>query len=168
MTRCITIGQNLEWLASKHIFGTKQMTKDLLECFISHSRDPNICVQAFKKYISHKMSPVRSIVKHTHTTAMPSLLQVPESTCSAACGIGQVRRVKGFHSCCFDCIDCLPGTYQANKGNIFASQIILWNDEAKIQLNSFPRHESKMEQNLLLFMFFRRPGWILWHINCNT
>ncbi|XP_077582531.1 taste receptor type 1 member 3 isoform X2 [Stigmatopora nigra] len=40
---------------------------------------------------------------------------VPESTCSAACGIGQVRRVKGFHSCCFDCVDCLPGTYQAKN-----------------------------------------------------
>uniref|UniRef100_A0A3Q3WB43 Taste receptor type 1 member 3 n=1 Tax=Mola mola TaxID=94237 RepID=A0A3Q3WB43_MOLML len=39
--------------------------------------------------------------------------QVPQSTCSAVCGKGQVRRVKGFHSCCFDCIDCLPGTYQA-------------------------------------------------------
>ncbi|KAJ0068902.1 hypothetical protein NL108_014010 [Boleophthalmus pectinirostris] len=40
---------------------------------------------------------------------------VPVSTCSAACESGQVRRVKGFHSCCFDCIDCLPGTYQASR-----------------------------------------------------
>ncbi|KAK2861944.1 hypothetical protein Q5P01_001477 [Channa striata] len=44
--------------------------------------------------------------------------EVPQSTCSAACAIGQVRRVKGFHSCCFDCIDCLPGTYQANLDDI--------------------------------------------------
>ncbi|XP_061894270.1 taste receptor type 1 member 3 [Entelurus aequoreus] len=44
--------------------------------------------------------------------------QIPESTCSAACGSGQVRRVKGFHSCCFDCIDCLPGTYQADEEDI--------------------------------------------------
>ncbi|CAI5687572.1 unnamed protein product [Oreochromis niloticus] len=41
--------------------------------------------------------------------------QVPDSTCSAMCGKGQVHRVKGFYSCCFDCIDCLAGTYQANK-----------------------------------------------------
>ncbi|XP_029288187.1 taste receptor type 1 member 3 [Cottoperca gobio] len=40
--------------------------------------------------------------------------EVPQSTCSAECGTGQVRRVKGFHSCCFDCIDCLQGTYQKN------------------------------------------------------
>ncbi|TNN66224.1 Taste receptor type 1 member 3 [Liparis tanakae] len=44
--------------------------------------------------------------------------KVPESTCSGACGKGQVRRVKGFHSCCFDCIDCLPGTYRANEDDI--------------------------------------------------
>ncbi|KAK7915880.1 hypothetical protein WMY93_011641 [Mugilogobius chulae] len=41
--------------------------------------------------------------------------KVPVSTCSAACEDGQVRRVKGFHSCCFDCIDCQPGTYQASQ-----------------------------------------------------
>uniref|UniRef100_UPI0037E7B6BB taste receptor type 1 member 3 n=1 Tax=Semicossyphus pulcher TaxID=241346 RepID=UPI0037E7B6BB len=44
--------------------------------------------------------------------------EVPLSTCSAACEKGQVRRVKGFHSCCFDCIDCQPGTYQANEEDI--------------------------------------------------
>uniref|UniRef100_A0A8C6TXD4 Taste receptor type 1 member 3 n=1 Tax=Neogobius melanostomus TaxID=47308 RepID=A0A8C6TXD4_9GOBI len=43
-------------------------------------------------------------------------LQVPVSTCSANCEPGQVRRVKGFHSCCFDCINCQPGTYQAKPG----------------------------------------------------
>ncbi|KAA0707507.1 Taste receptor type 1 member 3 [Triplophysa tibetana] len=37
--------------------------------------------------------------------------KVPASTCSSNCEVGQVRRVKGFHSCCFDCIDCKEGTY---------------------------------------------------------
>lgn len=50
---------------------------------------------------------------------MHQSLQVPQSTCSAACGDGQVHRVKGFHSCCFDCIDCLPGTYQRHEGDDF-------------------------------------------------
>ncbi|XP_014902766.1 taste receptor type 1 member 3 [Poecilia latipinna] len=43
---------------------------------------------------------------------------VPLSTCSAQCADGQVRRVKGFHSCCYDCIDCLAGTFQENKDDI--------------------------------------------------
>ncbi|XP_030231223.1 taste receptor type 1 member 3 [Gadus morhua] len=44
--------------------------------------------------------------------------QVPQSTCSSNCGAGQVRRVKGFHSCCFDCIDCMAGTFQAINDDI--------------------------------------------------
>ncbi|KAK9528826.1 hypothetical protein VZT92_012965 [Zoarces viviparus] len=44
--------------------------------------------------------------------------EVPQSTCSAQCSDGQVRRVKGFHSCCYDCIDCLPGTYRENEDDI--------------------------------------------------
>nr|XP_033777271.1 taste receptor type 1 member 3 [Geotrypetes seraphini] len=37
---------------------------------------------------------------------------VPPSRCSKACKQGQIKTVKGFHSCCFDCIDCLEGTFQ--------------------------------------------------------
>ncbi|XP_030586117.1 taste receptor type 1 member 3-like [Archocentrus centrarchus] len=62
-------------------------------------------------YTEQKLSLDKSLFKW-HTA------QVPESTCSAECGKGQVHRVKGFHSCCFDCIDCLPGTYQANQDGI--------------------------------------------------
>uniref|UniRef100_A0A8C1IW17 Taste receptor type 1 member 3 n=1 Tax=Cyprinus carpio TaxID=7962 RepID=A0A8C1IW17_CYPCA len=44
--------------------------------------------------------------------------KVPLSTCSSDCGIGQVRRVKGFHSCCFDCIDCKEGTFLNSSDDI--------------------------------------------------
>ncbi|KAM3620901.1 uncharacterized protein V6R79_003512 [Siganus canaliculatus] len=44
--------------------------------------------------------------------------ETPTSKCSAKCEKGQVRRVKGFHSCCFDCIDCLPGTYQKHNDSM--------------------------------------------------
>ncbi|CAL8338799.1 unnamed protein product [Lota lota] len=43
---------------------------------------------------------------------------VPLSTCSSNCQAGQVRRVKGFHSCCFDCIDCMAGTFQERNDDI--------------------------------------------------
>nr|XP_029132241.1 taste receptor type 1 member 3 [Labrus bergylta] len=59
-----------------------------------------------------------TINKTLFTWHTPKVNLVPESTCSAACEQGQVRRVKGFHSCCFDCINCLPGTYQANEEDI--------------------------------------------------
>ncbi|KAI3369945.1 hypothetical protein L3Q82_024752 [Scortum barcoo] len=60
-----------------------------------------------------KLDINRSLLKwHTKSS------KIPESTCSSACEPGQVRRVKGFHSCCFDCIDCMPGTYQAKEEDI--------------------------------------------------
>ncbi|XP_027711171.1 ceramide-1-phosphate transfer protein isoform X1 [Vombatus ursinus] len=41
----------------------------------------------------------------------------PVSRCSRECEEGQVRRVKGFHSCCYDCLDCKAGTYRQNRDN---------------------------------------------------
>ncbi|XP_056397705.1 taste receptor type 1 member 3-like [Hyla sarda] len=40
---------------------------------------------------------------------------VPESQCSGNCFPGQVKRVKGTHSCCFDCIDCQEGMFQSSE-----------------------------------------------------
>ncbi|XP_051957904.1 taste receptor type 1 member 3 [Xyrauchen texanus] len=48
--------------------------------------------------------------------------KVPMSTCSSNCETGQVRRVKGYHSCCFDCIDCKEGTYLNKSDDIQCTQ----------------------------------------------
>nr|XP_054585967.1 taste receptor type 1 member 3 [Nothobranchius furzeri] len=47
--------------------------------------------------------------------------EAPNSTCSANCQSGQVRRVKGFQSCCYDCIDCVAGTFQKNEDDILCT-----------------------------------------------
>ncbi|MEE6483936.1 hypothetical protein FKM82_013691 [Ascaphus truei] len=39
--------------------------------------------------------------------------KVPESQCSKDCLPGQIKRVKGTHSCCFDCIDCQEGMFHS-------------------------------------------------------
>ncbi|XP_075696909.1 taste receptor type 1 member 3-like [Rhinoderma darwinii] len=44
-----------------------------------------------------------------------SMNLIPESQCSGNCLLGQVRRVKGTHSCCFDCIDCQEGMFQSSE-----------------------------------------------------
>ncbi|XP_055471023.1 taste receptor type 1 member 3 [Psammomys obesus] len=41
--------------------------------------------------------------------------QMPVSQCSRQCKDGQVRRVKGFHSCCYDCVDCQAGSYRKHR-----------------------------------------------------
>nr|QQZ02649.1 taste receptor type 1 member 3 [Glossophaga soricina] len=42
----------------------------------------------------------------------------PKSQCSRRCEEGQVRHVKGFHSCCYDCMDCKAGTYRRNADDL--------------------------------------------------
>ncbi|XP_063091321.1 taste receptor type 1 member 3 isoform X2 [Cavia porcellus] len=44
--------------------------------------------------------------------------QVPVSQCSQECREGQVRQVKGFHSCCYDCVDCKAGSYRQNPDDL--------------------------------------------------
>ncbi|XP_045404737.1 taste receptor type 1 member 3 [Lemur catta] len=44
--------------------------------------------------------------------------QTPVSQCSRQCREGQVRRVKGFHSCCYDCVDCRAGSYQSSTDDL--------------------------------------------------
>nr|DBA16299.1 TPA: hypothetical protein GDO54_003707 [Pyxicephalus adspersus] len=39
---------------------------------------------------------------------------VPVSQCSSDCLPGQIKRVKGTHSCCFDCVDCQEGLFQSS------------------------------------------------------
>uniref|UniRef100_A0A8C5PNB6 Taste receptor type 1 member 3 n=1 Tax=Leptobrachium leishanense TaxID=445787 RepID=A0A8C5PNB6_9ANUR len=39
--------------------------------------------------------------------------QVPESQCSGDCLPGQIKQVKGTHSCCFDCLDCQGGMFKS-------------------------------------------------------
>ncbi|KYO31562.1 taste receptor type 1 member 3 [Alligator mississippiensis] len=43
----------------------------------------------------------------------------PMSTCFSHCKPGQLRRVKGFHLCCYDCIDCPINTYKDSKEERF-------------------------------------------------
>nr|XP_055117214.1 taste receptor type 1 member 3 isoform X1 [Symphalangus syndactylus] len=44
--------------------------------------------------------------------------QKPVSQCSQQCQEGQVRRVKGFHSCCYDCVDCKAGSYRHSPDDL--------------------------------------------------
>ncbi|KAJ1144950.1 hypothetical protein NDU88_011242 [Pleurodeles waltl] len=47
--------------------------------------------------------------------------EVPASVCSDKCSQGQVKRVKGFHSCCYDCVDCEAGFFQNDSGKYLES-----------------------------------------------
>uniref|UniRef100_A0A4W3HGS0 G-protein coupled receptors family 3 profile domain-containing protein n=1 Tax=Callorhinchus milii TaxID=7868 RepID=A0A4W3HGS0_CALMI len=38
--------------------------------------------------------------------------QIPVSNCSTSCKMGQVRMLKGYQSCCYECVDCPKNTFQ--------------------------------------------------------
>ncbi|XP_061457597.1 taste receptor type 1 member 3 [Rhineura floridana] len=40
--------------------------------------------------------------------------KAPRSECLTTCQPGQIRRMKGFHLCCYDCIDCERGTFSSS------------------------------------------------------
>ncbi|XP_006871826.1 PREDICTED: taste receptor type 1 member 3-like [Chrysochloris asiatica] len=65
--------------------------------------------------------------------------QDPVSRCSRQCTEGQVRRVKGSHSCCYDCVDCKAGTYRRNPDDLFCTECSLdqWSPDRSTRC--FPR-----------------------------
>ncbi|XP_016076771.1 PREDICTED: taste receptor type 1 member 3 [Miniopterus natalensis] len=63
----------------------------------------------------------------------------PVSQCSRQCKEGQVRRVKGFHSCCYDCVDCKAGSYQRNADDLFCTQCDQDQWSPDRSLHCFPR-----------------------------
>ncbi|NP_001026989.1 taste receptor type 1 member 2 precursor [Canis lupus familiaris] len=47
---------------------------------------------------------------------------IPVSMCSKDCHPGQRKKPVGIHSCCFECIDCLPGTFLNRTADEFDCQ----------------------------------------------
>ncbi|XP_037003896.2 taste receptor type 1 member 2 [Artibeus jamaicensis] len=46
----------------------------------------------------------------------------PVSMCSKDCQPGQRKKAMGVHSCCFECLDCLPGTFLNKTADEFDCQ----------------------------------------------
>ncbi|XP_031232807.1 taste receptor type 1 member 2 isoform X2 [Mastomys coucha] len=44
---------------------------------------------------------------------------VPVSMCSKSCQPGQMKKPVGLHPCCFECLDCPPGTYLNRSADEF-------------------------------------------------
>ncbi|XP_074158676.1 taste receptor type 1 member 3 [Sminthopsis crassicaudata] len=63
----------------------------------------------------------------------------PVSRCSRECEKGQVRRVKGFHSCCYDCLSCKAGTYRKNRDDLTCSRCQEHQWSPDLSTRCFPR-----------------------------
>ncbi|XP_044301218.1 taste receptor type 1 member 3 [Varanus komodoensis] len=58
---------------------------------------------------SHKLSIDPSLIQFHTKDHKP-----PRSDCLTSCQPGQLRRMKGFHLCCYDCIGCESGTFSSS------------------------------------------------------
>uniref|UniRef100_A0A3P9CAH7 Taste receptor type 1 member 3 n=1 Tax=Maylandia zebra TaxID=106582 RepID=A0A3P9CAH7_9CICH len=67
--------------------------------------NPNIGYNVIQEYTEQKLFLNKSLLRW----------RTNKSACSAMCGKGQDHRVKGVHSCCFDCIDCLADDIECTK-----------------------------------------------------
>nr|AEX66098.1 G-protein coupled receptor [Lontra canadensis] len=73
---------------------------------------------------------------------------IPVSMCSKDCQSGQRKKPIGIHPCCFECLDCLPGTFLNRTADEFDCQ-------------SCPRYEWSHRNDTSCFK--RRLAFLEWH-----
>ncbi|XP_047402580.1 taste receptor type 1 member 2 [Sciurus carolinensis] len=63
-----------------------------------------------------QLRDIQNVSWHTHNNT------VPTSMCSKDCELGQRKKAVGIHPCCFECIDCSPGTFRNQTSDEFVCQ----------------------------------------------
>nr|QQZ02690.1 taste receptor type 1 member 2 [Pteronotus parnellii] len=79
------------------------------------SQDPFQSVASYHP-TRRRLEGVRNISWHSPDST------VPVSTCSKDCQPGQKKKAVGIHPCCFECLDCLPGTFLNKTADEFDCQ----------------------------------------------
>ncbi|XP_069333501.1 taste receptor type 1 member 2 [Eulemur rufifrons] len=89
-----------------------------------------------------QLTNIGSIAWHTPNNT------VPLSMCSRSCQPGQRKRSMGIHPCCFECIDCLPGTFLNQSADEYDCQ---------------PCPSTKWSHRNATSCFKRRLAFLEWH-----
>ncbi|XP_004637731.1 taste receptor type 1 member 2 [Octodon degus] len=84
--------------------GDVPMHLDIVQWQWHLSQNPFRSVASYYPMLQ-QLKMVGDIIWHT------SHNRVPMSMCSKSCQQGQIKKNVGIHPCCFECIDCLPGTF---------------------------------------------------------
>ncbi|XP_048205786.1 LOW QUALITY PROTEIN: taste receptor type 1 member 2 [Perognathus longimembris pacificus] len=71
---------------------------------------------AFYSPRRQRLEHISNITWHTGDNS------VPVSMCSKSCRLGQMKKAIGLHPCCFECLDCLPGTFYNQTKDEFDCQ----------------------------------------------
>ncbi|XP_066546873.1 taste receptor type 1 member 1-like [Amia ocellicauda] len=73
----------------------------------------------FKKIGSFSKQPRTSFFLNESLIRWHTNRTVPVSVCSEECKVGYIRRVTGYHSCCFQCEVCSNGTYVNHTADLY-------------------------------------------------
>uniref|UniRef100_A0A4W3HC86 G-protein coupled receptors family 3 profile domain-containing protein n=1 Tax=Callorhinchus milii TaxID=7868 RepID=A0A4W3HC86_CALMI len=60
---------------------------------------------------------------------------IPVSNCSTSCKMGQVRMLKGYQSCCYECVDCPKNTFQ-NQSTLQPCRSDQWSKERSVECHN--------------------------------
>ncbi|KAM5264980.1 taste receptor type 1 member 2 [Hipposideros larvatus] len=71
---------------------------------------------AFYYPTEQQLKGIRKVSWHTPNDT------IPVSMCSKDCQPGQKKKAVGIHPCCFECLDCLPGTFLNATADEFECQ----------------------------------------------
>ncbi|KAM5248689.1 taste receptor type 1 member 2 [Ctenodactylus gundi] len=92
--------------------------------------------------LQQQLKYIGNISWHAHNNT------VPVSTCSKNCQLGQIKKNVGIHPCCFECLDCPPGTFL---------------NETTDENECLPCPSSMWSHRRGSSCFQRRPTFLEWH-----
>ncbi|XP_051714014.1 taste receptor type 1 member 2 [Oryctolagus cuniculus] len=84
--------------------GDVPMSLEIIQWKWDQSQNPFQSIASYYPMLKH-LTVTHSVSWHTPDNT------VPVSMCSKSCRPGQRKKPVGMHPCCFECLDCLPGTF---------------------------------------------------------
>nr|ACP31196.1 G-protein coupled receptor [Ailurus fulgens] len=106
-------------LLGHEIFFDKQgdllMSLEVIQWQWDLSQNPFLSIASYHPAL-RQLKTVRNVSWHTANNT------IPVSMCSKDCQPGQKKKPVGIHPCCFECLDCLPGTFLNQTADEFDCQ----------------------------------------------
>nr|AEX66100.1 G-protein coupled receptor [Procyon lotor] len=106
-------------LLGHEIFFDKQgdllMSLEVIQWQWDLSQTPFLSIAAYYPAL-RQLKTIHNVSWHTANNT------IPVSMCSKDCHPGQKKKPVGIHPCCFECLDCLPGTFLNRTADEFGCQ----------------------------------------------
>ncbi|CAH7441533.1 Tas1r2 [Phodopus roborovskii] len=121
--------------------GDMPMILDIIQWQWDMSQNPFQSIASYSP-IHQRLTYIANVSWHTANNT------IPVSMCSKSCQPGQMKKPVGLHPCCFECMDCPPGTYLNRSADEF---------------NCLPCPGSMWSHKNDITCFKRRLAFLEWH-----